>query len=51
VTVSAGVAQVDEHNSNPSEILRAADEALYAAKNAGRDRVLVYQSKKSVRIG
>jgi diguanylate cyclase (GGDEF)-like protein/PAS domain S-box-containing protein len=51
LTVSAGVAQADEHTSHPSELLRAADEALYAAKNAGRDRVLVYQSKKSVRIG
>jgi len=51
LTVSAGVAQADEHTSHPSELLRAADEALYAAKNAGRDRVVVYQAKKSVRSG
>ena len=51
LTVSAGVAQADEHTSHPSELLRAADEALYAAKNAGRDRVIVYQAKESVRSG
>lgn len=40
-TVSLGVAQalvVDGHDA----LLRHADEALYAAKNAGRDRVFVY---------
>ena len=51
LTVSAGVAQADAHNSNPNELLRAADQALYAAKNAGRDRVVVYQAKESVRNG
>jgi diguanylate cyclase (GGDEF)-like protein/PAS domain S-box-containing protein len=51
LTVSAGVAQADEHSANPSELLRAADQALYAAKNAGRDRVIVYQAEESVRNG
>jgi diguanylate cyclase (GGDEF)-like protein len=51
LTVSAGVAQADEHSYNPNELLRAADQALYAAKNAGRDRVVVYQAKESVRNG
>ena len=51
MTASAGVAQADERNASPAEILRAADEALYAAKNAGRDRVIVYQAKESVRSG
>ncbi len=46
LTVSAGVAQADDHTANPGELLRAADTALYAAKNAGRDRVVVYQSGK-----
>jgi diguanylate cyclase (GGDEF)-like protein/PAS domain S-box-containing protein len=45
ITVSAGVAQAEDHAANPSELLRAADTALYAAKNAGRDRVIVYQVK------
>jgi diguanylate cyclase (GGDEF)-like protein len=39
LTVSAGVAVAHEHNFNGREILRAADEALYAAKQAGRDLV------------
>jgi len=44
LTVSAGVAQAEDHNGDPRELLRAADTALYAAKNAGRDRVIVYQA-------
>jgi diguanylate cyclase (GGDEF)-like protein len=51
LTVSAGVAQADEHGANPNELLRAADEALYAAKNAGRNRVCIYQAKPSGRNG
>jgi diguanylate cyclase (GGDEF)-like protein/PAS domain S-box-containing protein len=51
LTVSAGVAQADKHSSDPNELLRAADQALYAAKNAGRNRVVVYQAKESVRNG
>jgi diguanylate cyclase (GGDEF)-like protein/PAS domain S-box-containing protein len=44
LTVSAGVAQADDHIADPAELLRAADMAMYAAKNAGRDRVVVYQA-------
>jgi diguanylate cyclase (GGDEF)-like protein/PAS domain S-box-containing protein len=47
MTVSAGVAQAGEHGSSARELLRAADEALYAAKQAGRDRVLVCQARQS----
>ncbi|HEY2919929.1 MAG TPA: diguanylate cyclase [Candidatus Binatia bacterium] len=46
MTVSAGVAQAGEHGSNACELLRAADEALYAAKQSGRDRVVAYQAKE-----
>jgi two-component system cell cycle response regulator len=38
VTVSVGVATWGDED--PAELLRRADEALYAAKDAGRDRVL-----------
>ena len=47
MTVSAGIAQAGVHGSNPGELLRAADKALYVAKAAGRDRVAVYQAKES----
>ena len=39
VTVSGGVASYPEHGRTPAEILRAADAALYRAKQAGRNRV------------
>jgi len=41
LTVSAGVAVAHEHNFNEREILRAADEVLYAAKQTGYDHVVV----------
>jgi diguanylate cyclase (GGDEF)-like protein len=40
VTFSAGVAQLAA-GDRPDDLLRAADEALYRAKRAGRDRVVV----------
>ena len=39
LTLSAGVAVYPEHGGNVANLLQAADEALYAAKNGGRDRV------------
>jgi diguanylate cyclase (GGDEF)-like protein len=39
VTVSGGVAQFPVHGASVSTLLRAADQALYAAKHAGRNRV------------
>lgn len=47
-TLSAGIAQTSEKSTSAHELLRAADEALYAAKQAGRDRVYTYQAKLSV---
>ena len=47
VTVSAGVAASPEHGSTVSELVRAADVALFAAKKAGRDRVVAYQADES----
>jgi two-component system cell cycle response regulator len=37
VTVSIGVAVFPEHGKTVQEVLQAADDALYAAKNGGRD--------------
>jgi diguanylate cyclase (GGDEF)-like protein len=39
VTVSIGVAEPKDQRSTPAEVLRAADQALYRAKEAGRNRV------------
>jgi diguanylate cyclase (GGDEF)-like protein len=39
VTVSIGVAQRDERNTTPAEVLIAADRSLYRAKEKGRNRV------------
>ncbi len=42
LTVSAGVATYPNGVVTPEELVRRADEALYAAKAAGRDRVVRY---------
>ncbi|HEV7570450.1 MAG TPA: diguanylate cyclase [Thermoanaerobaculia bacterium] len=43
VTISVGVAtMVPDRDRDPAALLKAADEALYAAKAAGRNRVSVY---------
>lgn len=47
VAVSGGVAAYDEELSDPLALVEAADEALYAAKKAGRNRVLVNHGKKT----
>ena len=39
VTVSIGVADPDEYLNSPQKVIRAADEALYRAKEQGRNRV------------
>lgn len=41
ITFSAGVATVPEHGNNAEMLIRAADRALYMAKETGRDRVIV----------
>lgn len=46
MTVSVGIAGVPEHGSTPDELLRAADYAMYAAKQAGRNCIVPYQRSK-----
>lgn len=41
-TISMGVAAYPEHGKSKEELLRAADRAMYIAKNTGRNRVVVY---------
>lgn len=41
VTLSLGVATFPEHGETREALLQAADEALYSAKNSGRNRVVV----------
>ena len=42
VTISCGVASTDDKRTNPHDLLKDADTALYRAKDLGRDRVCVY---------
>jgi diguanylate cyclase (GGDEF)-like protein/PAS domain S-box-containing protein len=44
ITLSAGIAYMPEHGTTENELLQAADQALYAAKKAGRDRIVIYKA-------
>jgi diguanylate cyclase (GGDEF)-like protein/PAS domain S-box-containing protein len=41
ITLSMGVAAFPQHGANPADLLRAADAALYRAKQEGRDRIIL----------
>jgi len=47
VTLTVGVAVYPDHATEMAGLLRAADEAMYEAKQAGGDRVLVAQTASS----
>ena len=54
VTVSLGVAAFPDHAKESEQLLRCADEALYLAKQTGRNRVVAYSAdpqKASTREG
>ncbi len=51
VTVSVGIATTEGEVASSAELLRRADEALYAAKEGGRDRVVVAAGGPSQRSG
>jgi diguanylate cyclase (GGDEF)-like protein len=46
ITLSAGIACAPENALTATNLLRAADEALYAAKEAGRNQVAVCNSPR-----
>ena len=48
VTASFGVAAFPQHGEDADTLLRMADEALYKAKSAGRNRVVVYSKDMPV---
>jgi len=48
VTVSMGIAMYPEHGTTMVEVLRASDQALYAAKREGRDRVFTWTTESVV---
>ena len=47
VTISLGVAAMSGSGEDPESLLGKADQALYAAKQAGRNRVEVFSQQKS----
>jgi diguanylate cyclase (GGDEF)-like protein/PAS domain S-box-containing protein len=46
ITISAGIAQAAAEGSTPGELLGAADEALYLAKQSGRDCVIEHPANE-----
>ena len=51
ITISAGVAIFPDHGGNGKDVIRAADAALYRAKEAGRDRVVVASALVNLAMG
>lgn len=47
VTVSIGISQLEKDDENEDSIIRRADEALYRAKRAGRDCVVIYSKSNA----
>jgi diguanylate cyclase (GGDEF)-like protein len=51
ITISFGVATFPDHGEEPLLLLRAADQALYAAKHLGKDRSVIYSSEVVEMLG
>ena len=50
VTISVGVACSDSHAADGAQLLKMADEALYQAKGAGRNRVALMSNQGVVEM-
>ena len=46
ITVSAGVAEYPKHGTDPYQVIKFADVALYKAKKTGKNRVVVFDEKE-----
>ncbi len=51
ITISFGIASYPRHGETAGSLLRASDEALYAAKQAGRDRTVIHAPGLGDRLG
>jgi diguanylate cyclase (GGDEF)-like protein len=51
ITISFGVASFPAHAETAASLLRAADEALYAAKQSGRNRTVVHSAVLRAALG
>ena len=47
VSASIGIALFPEHGHDPQTLMTHADQAMYAAKRSGRNRIAFYQPKES----
>lgn len=43
LTISIGIATFPEHGQTDVEIIGKADQALFASKSAGKNRITIYQ--------
>ena len=50
LTISFGVATLPDHGEDADMLLRAADQALYVAKDLGKDRSVIYSDELARRI-
>jgi diguanylate cyclase (GGDEF)-like protein len=45
LTLSLGIAEYPAHGRTAEELLHAADQAMYAAKSAGKNRTVLYEKR------